>query len=419
MPAAEIRHVPFEEILPWLRTMRTTFLDDPATPFSDAQRDYFKRQWDGERSWGAYDGRWVATLRTFGTTLTVPGGPDGDTLVVQADALTMVSVAATHRRQGLLTGMLTPSLDEARARGEAVSVLRAAEWPIYGRFGYAPAAFAANYRVVAEPPVRVVPPRRPVTIRQVEPAELLSHALPVFEAIRRQRPGQIDRTEPYWHRRIGLDGLRPAGQREPVCIVAIDEGGRPVGFTTWSAGEGDWFEEKMELTLGEFMASSSDGYRALWTHLLGIDLIRGIRWIEQAVDEPLEWLISDGRAARRELTRDGLWLRILDVEAALAARRYAVADRLVVEVVDGDGLGWAAGRYTLDASPSHAECIRTPTAAVDLRLSQRALAAVYLSGNTVRSQVLAGLVDEESPDAVRRFEAMLAADRAPANVSPF
>src|SRR6202012_2474254 len=86
------------------------------------------------------DGRWVATLATATQMLTVPGGE------VSSDALMMVTVAATHKRRGILTTMLTASLDEAHARGDAVAILHSAEWPIYGRFGYAPATLDARYR---------------------------------------------------------------------------------------------------------------------------------------------------------------------------------------------------------------------------------------------------------------------------------
>ncbi|MDQ1744867.1 MAG: hypothetical protein QOE23_3206, partial [Pseudonocardiales bacterium] len=130
------------------------------------------------------------------------------------------------------------------------------------------------------------------------------------------------------------------------------------------------------------------------------------------------WLLTDGRAVQRTWTGDNEWLRLLDVPAALTARRYAGTDRLVLEVVDAEG-GWAAGRFSLDGGPAHAECRPAPTATADLRLSQRALAAIYLGGTTVRSQQQAGLVEEETPGAAARLEAMFWTAQQPWNATPF
>ena len=117
--------------------------ESPGTGASDAKR---RRGWPGIRHWGARaDGRWVATLGTMTRSLSVPGR-DGGTELVSADALTMVTVAGTHRRRGLLRRMLSESWIP-RQRGDAVAILFAAEWGIYGRFGYAPATFAASYQL--------------------------------------------------------------------------------------------------------------------------------------------------------------------------------------------------------------------------------------------------------------------------------
>ena len=432
MPA-EIRHPAFDELKPWIRSMRATFLDDPGTPITDDVIDWWRGGWDSARSWGAYDqDRCVATLRTFPTQLTVPsqfptgvvqhGEPDGDAeaATVPADALTQVTVAATHRRQRLLTGMLTQSLADARDRGEVVSILRAAEWPIYGRFGYAVATETADYTIHTVPRPSVLAPTRPVRIAACEPADLVAPATAVLERRIRRQPGQISRHPNYWARLLGLNGMPPVVKREPNCVVATDDSGNPVGYAVWTARPGDWFEERADITVHECIAATKDAYRALWTYLIGIDLTKTIRWSEQSVDEPLEWLLSDGRAARRDRSCDSLWLRMLDVSAALSARRYASTDRLTVEVVDKDAGGWAAGSYRLDVGPDHAECTAVPTATADVTLPQRALAALYLGGRTVWSLAEADLIDEHTPGAVTRLARVFArTDRAPWNATPF
>ncbi len=415
----EIRHVQQDEILPWLRSMRTTLLVDPDAG-DDRTLSWWRGVWDPARVFGGYaGGRCVATLRTFPTTLTVPSGP-GECAELPADALTQVTVAATHRRRGLLRQMLSQSLQDAKDRGEVVSLLRAAEWQIYGRFGYWPAVMGANYRIASLNRPVIHSPVEAVEIVGVDPAQLLAPASDVHRLARLQRAGQINRTPFDWQRRLGVDGMRPPGAREPVCVLARGASGSVDGYAVWTASDGDWFHDPMQaqVTVNEVLAVTGDAYRALWHYLLSLDLVRMLLLDGYPVDEPLEWLLSDGRAAQRTWTGDHEWLRLLDVPRALAARRYRTTDRLVIDVVDDDG-GWAAGRYLLDGGPEHAECRATRTETADLRLSQRALAGIYLGGNTVASQQLAGLVDEHTPGAAARLESMFWTPQKPWNATPF
>jgi predicted acetyltransferase len=103
----------------------------------------------------------------------------------------------------------------------------------------------------------------------------------------------------------------------------------------------------------------------------------------------------------------------MDVPAALSARHYATDDEVTFEVVDEDVGGYAAGRFTLRAGPDGAECVRTPRATPDLQVGQRALASVYLGGTSLRAQVGAGQIDELSPGALDRADALFGTAVAP------
>ena len=82
---------------------------------------------------------------------------------------------------------------------------------------------------------------------------------------------------------------------------------------------------------------------------------------------------------------DGLWMRPVDVGAALAARSYAGDGELVLEVSDAF-CPWNDGRYGLDGSKT--------TASPDLRLTVDALGTVYLGGFTFSDLLRAGRVEE-------------------------
>jgi predicted acetyltransferase len=411
---AEIRYVTANELSAWLRARRTTFLADRA--LLEGELDYYTSFLDPLRTFGAWAGaECVATLMTFPSMLTIPGS-DGGVGSIAADAVTGVTVAATHRRQGLLSAMLTRSLGEAKDRGEVVSVLRAAEWPIYGRFGYWPASWIVDYRLRCDRSAAITG-SGDVTLRGIEPDEAAVVGPSLYELMGEHNVGQISRNRSQWQRRLGLDGVRRSAP-ELICVLASDAAGVAQGLLTWTSlrqGEHD----PVDVLVHDLIAASASAYASLCSYLLHLDLVAGVQLPERAEDEPLQWLLTDGRLLRQTRREDDLWLRILDVPAALSARRYAVTDRLTLQVVDTDVGGFAAGRYVLDAGPSHADCVPIAALSTDLTVSQRALAAVYLGGNTVASQVYAGLIDEHTPGALHRFSAMMQTDKRPWNPTEF
>jgi predicted acetyltransferase len=402
-----VNPVPVDEIRPWLASMATTFLSDPTEAVEDAPAR--AQSWDADRVWGARSGnRWVATLRTIPRRMTLPGTADD----IAADALTNVTVSATHRRQGLLRTMLTQSLQAAVDRGDAVSVLIAAEWPIYGRFGYAPACDFADYTAFTREPGAQLIVNTSGSVRQVDADELGAIGPGVFAAARAQRAGNIDRPSHWWDRELGLNGVRPGDKRPRVHIVHEGASG-PDGYVTW-ASTGDWSLSGRlgEVTVRDLVAANDTAYAGLWQYLLGLDVIDQIHLEQRPVDEPLHWLLRDGRTLRQTHRLDWMWVRILDVAKVLSARRYGCAGAVVIEVVDPDGPSVTAGRYLLTGGPDGAECVRT-TRTADLTIHQRALAASCLGGSSLRSQQPIGLVEEETRGALVRLDAMLATGLAP------
>jgi predicted acetyltransferase len=405
-----VNPLPLSEAAEWVRAFASALLADPYEPDFGGWVQRWRDRWDPQRVHAIRDaGRIVATLATEARTMTVPGA-DATAAVCAVDALTGVSVAATHRRQGLLTRMLTKSLRAAKERGDALSVLVAAEWPIYGRFGYGPAVRVADY--VYRPRARgaTVTPSGRGTVRQVEPAELVELAPAIFERARRRRAGQIDRDGTWWARALNV-GYDPLGKPRHWMLREGDDG--PDGLLGWRVTR----DFDLDGTLGaidvdSFVAAGDDAYRDLWAYLASLDVIDEVQVPHHAVDEPARFLMADGRTLRQTYAGDLVWLRVLDVPAALSARGWAGQDRLVLEVVDDHPGAPAGGRFALDATPDGADCRRT-TATADLTLSARALGTVYLGGHSLAAIRPAGGVDEHTPGAVRRLDALLATPLAP------
>ena len=388
----------------FLRCVRTAFLDPEGRDEAWARFWLETAQPDLDRAWGAFDGdQVVGTLRSLPFQLTVPGGR-----TVPADGVTMVTVAATHRRRGLLTAMMAQDLRAAAERGDAVSILIASEWRIYGRYGFGPATETAEWQV-DRLAARCPPPVG--RLESVPVAQLRQLAPPVYDRARLQRAGGLDRPARRWDRDLGLvhvEGGEPdwAGR----AVVHRDAAGEVDGYLRWHASGGDTRMPDNELTVDELAAATAEAYADLWRFALSVDLVTRVRARNRRVDEALPWLLADGRAARQTDRHDTLWLRPLDVPAALTGRDYAAEGRTVLEVLDP--AGYAAGRFALDAGPDGASCTRT-AATADLSLPVTALGSAYLGGHRLATLAAAGLVDEHRPGALQVADRLLAGDRLP------
>jgi predicted acetyltransferase len=417
-----VNPVGLEEVPSWLRSMAAAFNEDPSGARLERWTQVVTRLWEPGRAWGARDrDRWVATLRTETRTLTVPGLGDA-TRTLPVNALTNVTVSATHRRRGLMSAMLDDALRAGRAQGDAISVLIAAEWPIYGRFGYAPAAWTATY--VLHRGRRGAAVAGDLTrVRATDGDEIAVVGPDLFAAFARRRAGQIDRDRGWWNVALGTDGF-PAPTDEDALPHhwVVHEGADGVdGLAGWSATRhGGLNPPRGRVEVWGLFAASDEAYRGLWACLAGLDLIDEVVLSHRPVDEPIRWLLADGRALVLDDRVDFLWLRLLDVEAALAARRYGVAGELVLDVYDDAPATEidVSGRYALRADEDAVQCARSNLPA-DLEISQRALASIYLGGVPPAELVASGAITELTAGALERARLMFSTARAPWNATGF
>ena len=397
--------------------MASTFLGDPHAPVIERRIEELRRGWDPARSWGVRDrGRWVATLRSEARTITVPG-LGAATRELSADAVTNVTVSATHRRRGLMRGMLGGSLAAARERGDAVSVLIAAEWAIYGRFGYAPATLSTDWTLHRSRAGAAIAGDLS-RVRQVERAQFAEVAVEVYAAARRGRAGQIDRGRGWWERRLSRDGTSPGQELSHNWLLHDGDGG-PDGLLAWSATRGmELLPPLGTVEVADLAAATDAAYVDLWAYLTGLDGVDLVRLPDRPIDEPARLLSGNGRSVMLDSQVDSLWLKLLDVPAALAARRYAIGGELVLEVADDAIEVPVAGRYRLRADGDEVRCEATDRDP-DVTLTARALASIYLGGFRVHEHAAAGAIAERTPGALHRLSAMFATDLAPWNATPF
>ena len=393
----EVRAIGAEELERWVATTHVAF----HVARSAAEEAAFRRdvlQQDLRRTLAAIDGDTLAgTLYSFPAELSLPGGTS-----LLADAVSAVSVLPTYRRRGLLTRMLSADLAAARERGEVASILVAAEYPIYGRFGFGPAAQRADYTI--ETAAAEFTRTAPGGVELVQASRLRELAPPLFDRFRRPRPGQIDRDGPNWDLRLGLAEAPWAdGQRATRCVLYCAPGGAVEGYAIYRAEpKSERHVPKVSLDIAELVALSAEAYLGLWRYCCEVDLVAQVTAKMRSVDEVLPWLLANPRTALQETARtDMLWLRPLDVAQTLGARRYQCEGRLVLEV--GDPLGLCGGRFALEGGPDGATC-RASDASADLSMGMLALGAISLGGVSLHALADAGLIQEHAPGALMNAE---------------
>jgi predicted acetyltransferase len=391
--ASQLRPVTVEEWPRFSRAMSSVFGDDPTGPFFDAVPPVAEL----DRSLGLFEGdRVAATSGIYSLEMSVPGGAP-----VPCAGITWVTVSPTHRRRGVLTAIMRRQLDAIlAAEREPVAALWAAESSIYGRFGYATAAWRGGWtgrteRLRLRPDVDTGDGE----VRLVELDEFRPAAARVHEAVRRFVPGNMARDERWWSRALRDDPDQRKGATARQHVLHTEADGSVTGYATYRL-KAKWTDEGEpdgSLTVGEVRALTPAAYAALWKFLLSHDLVRTVNAPMASPDDPLRHLLHDPRALHARPV-DALWVRLVDVGRALAARRYPAPIDLVLEVRD-DFCPWNSGRWRLSGHPAGAYCGRTDRDP-DIVLGIEELSAAYLGGVSLAALQGAGRVREISPGAV-------------------
>jgi predicted acetyltransferase len=414
------------------------YCEVPAQAFNDSDasaelNEHERLVFEFDRSIAAFDGdAIVGTTAAYSFQLTVPGGITG------AAGVTFVSVLPSHRRRGILSAMMRHQLADIAARGEAVAALYASETGIYGRYGYGCASWQLSLTIRrgegALSPAVAGDTRAggagaggagagggPVRLRAAPPGELRAELAKVYDAAVPHRPGMMARDERWWQNTLDDAEFRRRGMSVQRCLLAGDDAG-PRGYALYRT-KPDWDGDGLpygSLSVRELIATDAAAAAALWGDLLTRDLIGEVAVRSRPVDDPLLDMLADRRRARPYLS-DGLWVRLIDVSAALRQRRYSCPADLVIEVTD-DLLPANAGRWRLQcpgpADGGTPSCERTGAAA-DIVLPVAALGAGYLGGTRLGALAAAGLVTERRDGAVARLSAAMYSDPAPWCASMF
>jgi predicted acetyltransferase len=327
----------------------------------------------------------VAVAGSYEFDMTVPGGR-----AIPTGGVTWVSVAVSHRRQGLLRRLMDAVHDDIDARGEPLAALTASEGGIYERFGYGIASRTRisrlDRRFVQLRPEHVPAPG---TVRMVDPLQSLEEIAAVWDRYRLTRPGEISQPESWW--RVHAAELGDAA----IHVLHAD------GYACWtSTPHWDDGHPAHELTVVVLAAVTPAAHRALWHTVLSTDLAGPIRSRRVVLDDPLPWLLTNQRALRTTDLNDGVWCNVRDVVGCFGARTYGTDDELVVEA---EGRRWKIGGGGVARTRSRPDLVAAPSS----------LGALLLGGEVPTTLAAGGRVEARNAEALRRADALFVTHPGP------
>ncbi len=398
----DVRRITPDELIPWLEAMATTFLSRPDI---DRVAEHNAPYYDFERTWAAFDHGHargpVGTLRSWATELTVPGDA-----LVPAAAVAAVTVLPSHRRRGILRRMIAAEHEAARERGEAVAILYASEASIYGRFGYGVGVIECDLALDTRSTGFVATAAAGGV--SIAPNDELTATVirDLHDRYRRTQVGEIRRRDHAFAMAMGLtvNGWEPPWKG--WVAMHRDAGGDADGYVRYGAElRWDRGQPQSIVSVRDLVALGDEAYEALWRWVAELDLVATVNAERRSPFERLPWLLSNRRSLVLEGVGDGLWVCLLDVPVALAARAYQRTADLVIEVVE-TAPGTGRTRIRLEASPDGVACATT-SKAPDLTVHLDALGAAYLGGTPLGEAARGQGFEEHRPGSLAEADALL------------
>jgi predicted acetyltransferase len=364
-------------------------------PPSEEFYERWARTLPHERMHAAWeDGQIVGGAGAFPFELSVPGGS------LPCAGVTAVGVHPTHRRRGVLRSMMDTQLRDVHERGEPIAALWASEETIYGRFGYGIASWGGELTIPHERDAFAGPFEPTGKARFVTPEDARELFPRIYDAVRRERPGMTSRSEAWWEDRH----LRQEEDESnaPRRFVVLELEGEPIGYAiyrthmSWEAGSAT-----SRLVVREALGATPQATAAIWRFLLDVDWMAAVEAHLVPPDHPLFLLLATPRRVRYRMA-DALWVRVVDLAAALSGRAYGKGGSLVLEVRDAV-CEWNDGCWKLEDGL----CERTD-AEPDLALDVSALGSAYLGAVSFTQLRQALRVDELREGAIERADALFA-----------
>ena len=399
-----VRPLTEDDLPAFVGVLAEAFLVDDLEAVEQSERAVF----EPGRAFGAFiDGELVGTSEALTKHITLPGvGPS------PVAAITSVAVRPDRTRRGALSSMLRTILHGLHESGaEPISALWASESVIYGRFGYGHATDTVRTAVRSKAALRADVPVSAEPVRLVPREQAVPRLRAIYDELSPGRVGNLARTDRSWE--FVLMDIPSTRKGSSALRFAM----HPDGYAVY-ATEASWRDSRPtgSLAVHELVARDPAARAALLRFVLDVDLVSEVT-LTIGTDDPLPHLLADVRGATRTVV-DALWMRLVDVDRALEARRYSTDVDVVLELTD-EFCPWNAGRWRLRGGPAGATVERADDASTDLAMDVTALGAAYLGGTRLSTLGATGRVQAKDPAVLAAASAALAVDPAPVCTEAF
>jgi predicted acetyltransferase len=366
-------------------------------PLSDSQWESSKPTYAPERYFGAVsDAGVIGSTYIFDSSVIVPGGN-----VVPMAAVSRVGVRADQTRRGVLTELMRFHLADCKAKGQILGGLHASETTIYGRFGY---GISANARQLRLRGARVRPQVKPYgQIRQLGRHEVMAQIPSLYARLGLERPGSMSRGRDWWATQVERDMKGD----EPYHVYVHSGPDGDDGYVLYEVSTNEQTslnDHGAHIRLWDLYGTTQEVRNDLWRFVLGIDLVSEIYCPSRPVDENVQLLLADPRKCETPNIDDDLWLRLVDVPAALAARTYGDTEPVAISVND-KALPENSGTYLV----SRDGVSRTSEPAA-FTVDVDVLAMMYLGTWKASDLAAAGRLEVADADALARADKLFASD---------
>ncbi|MEO8539436.1 MAG: GNAT family N-acetyltransferase [bacterium] len=350
------------------------------------------------------DGQMATTLATLPFTVRLNGNP------VKMGGVTAVGTLPGHRRQGLLRKVMAQALQQMHERDQHFAILWASMGAIYQRFGYGLATSLVRYSYDPRYVGFQAGAPAPGTIELLEKDDAFPLMKQNYIEWAAPRNMAIHRSSVLWE----VNTLHAEVKDHPVyCAIYRNTDGAVRGHAVYQTSHGDFHDggPGQVMRVSDFIARDMEAYRGLWDYLKAHDLVRriDIEGIEE--DDPAPDLLLEPRMLQKKTT-DGIWMRLVDVEKALAQRPYGSRGELTIRIEDDDLCPWNVGTFLLETD-GPTTSVRRIEREPDLTTSVNVLASLISGYRSATHFARAGRLTATDTSALATADAIFRTEYAP------
>jgi len=350
------------------------------------------------------DGALATTLATLPFTVRLNGNP------VKIGGVTAVGTLPNHRRQGLLRQVMSEALRLMQEREQHYAILWASMGAIYQRFGYGLASAQVRYAIDPRFAQFEGGTPAPGSIELLEKEDAFATIKQNYITWVQDKNLCIHRSSVLWQASTLADNVKD----HPVyCAIYRNVDGEVRGHAVYQTNHGGFTDTGPDqvMTVSDFIWQDTEAYRGLWDYLRSHDLVRRIDFRGVAEDDPAPELLLEPRMLNRR-TSDGIWMRVVDAEKALADRPYGVRGELSIRVTDDRMCPWNNGTYLLETDGPTSHITRTDRGP-DLTVEPNVLASLLAGYRSASHFARAGRLEARDDRAVRTADQLFRTARAP------